>query len=272
MALRPPLKIMVKSLGLLYLVINLVAFSVIFLMAIKTMHEIPAEYSPGWILLIFPASGILSGYWIFNLKFGWLRSLLIIISVLMSLWVTFLLLFVIPKLEDHQMNSAMDSSALRNDAEAEGLFIAVQNDSPEAVASILNRGIDVNSRNEVKETALHLSRSPEVTKLLIQRGADIEAKDDLGLTPLFHKEVELAKLLVAAGADIDARSNDGNTPFMWYCYSGYLEGMKYMFEKGAKVNTCNNDGNNAKYIVDHFQPNTEAFYYVMSLGIPDCND
>jgi hypothetical protein len=256
--------------GLLYFVINLIVFAVIFFLALTTANDVPAGFSPGWVFLLFPAIGMLAGYWFYLYRFGWVRSIIIVISFALTISGAFIVISVLPKIESQPMNEQESSKFKPLDEMTDRFFKAVNEQNFTLVKNFLDQGTDVNAVDELQSTALHLTNNQKLLLLLLDRGADIEARDDLGLTPIFYKEVNLAKLLVTAGADINARSSDGNTPFMWHCYSGYLEGIKYLIERGADLNVCNSDGNNAKYIVEHFQPNTETFYYVMSLDIEDC--
>jgi len=41
----------VKIIGLVYFIINLTFFTIIFLLALKTINDIPTGYSPGWVFL-----------------------------------------------------------------------------------------------------------------------------------------------------------------------------------------------------------------------------
>ena len=56
----------------------------------------------------------------------------------------------------------------------------------------------------------------ETAELLIEKGADMNAKDDVGMT-LLHEAANVSKkviveLLIAEGANVDARAFDGKTP------------------------------------------------------------
>ena len=58
---------------------------------------------------------------------------------------------------------------------------------------------------------------PVLVKALIERGADVNLKNEVGATPLMTAvmsrgaTVEIIKLLLAAGADANARDNEGKT-------------------------------------------------------------
>jgi len=213
---------------------------------------------------------MLSGYWLYFQKLSKLRIFVMIASLIGSICFVFIFFYILPNLESHP-NSTQESVKKKSFNDKTALFFkAVDENNLKFLRKLLYQGIDVNSVDESQATALHRTNNQEVLLLLINRGANIEALDDQGMTPVFHKDINLADLLVSAGANINARSLGGNTPFMWYCYSGYLDGMKHLVERGCELNVCNNDGHNAKYIIEHFQPNTEGFHYVMSLDIKDC--
>ena len=80
----------------------------------------------------------------------------------------------------------------------------------EAMALLLDRGLDLNAANDTGDTALHLAvtnrGAPEIVKFLISRGANLKAQNKRGQTPLAaamasRKELgHLIEILKAAGA------------------------------------------------------------------------
>ena len=77
---------------------------------------------------------------------------------------------------------------------------------------LVNEGadtIDVNVRSFIENrTPLFFAASAEVVGKLIERGADVDARDDNGYTPLHGaRNVEVAKALLEAGVDINAETN-----------------------------------------------------------------
>ena len=93
------------------------------------------------------------------------------------------------------------------------LFDAVNNEDFEAVKEAIADGIDVNIRDEDRETLLHNAATKEIAKLLIAKGADVNAKDIYGTTPLHYANTkEIAQPLIAEGADVNAKDDDGKTP------------------------------------------------------------
>ena len=96
----------------------------------------------------------------------------------------------------------------------------------EEVKSELDLGADIEARDDLGATPLHLAAAantdPAVITLLLNRCADIMARvnkhiDSLGVTPLhaaagFNAEPEIIALLLDRGADIDARNDYGEVP------------------------------------------------------------
>jgi hypothetical protein len=95
----------------------------------------------------------------------------------------------------------------------ESLWAAVRNGDTKAAKALLDKGTDVNAKNEIGITALWIAASkgkPEVVKLLLGAGADVNARDGIWYeTPLSQAvtegNAEVVTALLRAGArDIDA--------------------------------------------------------------------
>ena len=93
---------------------------------------------------------------------------------------------------------------------------------PAAAALLLDRGADIEARDNEGGTALHqllyagYVHSPPTIALLLSRGADVEARNNIGETPLLmavvNSDWNVVKLLLEAGADVSVKSPDGATP------------------------------------------------------------
>lgn len=113
-----------------------------------------------------------------------------------------------------------------NEANDEGIELSFQ-----AVKAVLAMGIDVNAKNEVGQTAIHMAAftgADPVVQYLADHGAEINVKDHYGETPwsmasgispvlryrgLYGKHDSTAALLVKLGATISTRDEmDSNTP------------------------------------------------------------
>ena len=95
-------------------------------------------------------------------------------------------------------------------AAEEGLLDAVKAGDIVAVRRLLERGANVNARDNSQETPLHHAASrgnTEVAALLIEKGADVNARDMNHKTPLHwaasQGNTEVAALLIEKGADIN---------------------------------------------------------------------
>ncbi|MCL7390365.1 MAG: ankyrin repeat domain-containing protein [Thaumarchaeota archaeon] len=101
----------------------------------------------------------------------------------------------------------------------EDLIDAAERGYLEEVRRLLDKGADVNARNDWWETPLHHAANGghlSVVKLLVERGADINARDINGWTPLHYAAqngyLDVIEFLVEKGADVDAKNKDGGTP------------------------------------------------------------
>lgn len=86
---------------------------------------------------------------------------------------------------------------------------------------LIEQGADVNAAadNPQRVTPAHAAAATcdhETMRLLLERGADVNARQQMDYTPLHgaasRGDVEMATLLLAHGADRDARASDGMTP------------------------------------------------------------
>jgi ankyrin repeat protein len=130
----------------------------------------------------------------------------------------------------------------------------------------LERGADVNARTEFGETVLHLVQDRGLAKLIIEKGADVNLREnDFKMTPIFFQRVAIAQLLYKAGADINIKAVKGITPLMWYTYSNYLDGVKFLVTNGAHVNSVNSEDSTALDIAIRFG-HGELAEYLKSAG------
>jgi len=242
-------------------------FLVVSILSIYTQVKYQ-HLSPAWILLIISIIGIFAGQSIRMGIYSWIRSLIIVLSLLLST-----ILILVPLIgisEINKINSENNIEHSLPNKEVQQLFKAVYLSDIELLSKQLEKGVDVNSFNETQQTALHLTQDKEFARILIQHGANVNAKNDVGQTPIFNKELVLITTLLNADADINARSSSGNTPFLWFAYSGYLEGIKLLISRGANINACNNDQHNALYLAEHFHYDSEMLSYLQTLAISDC--
>jgi ankyrin repeat protein len=89
------------------------------------------------------------------------------------------------------------------------LLAAVEEDSEEKALAALNRGADVNARDQYGRTALMRARE-NMARLLLKRGANVHLRDKYGATALFHASSEKIELLLEHGADVNAKESTQN--------------------------------------------------------------
>ena len=125
------------------------------------------------------------------------------------------------------------------------LRAAVESDAPRTVSLLLERGADVNVKDEHFESSLlHLAArhdSHEVVPLLIAHGIDADVRDFGGSTPLHDAAAsdarEAALALIGQGADVDAKDEDGSTPLHGAAaaWQGAQRTAALLVEHGASV-------------------------------------
>lgn len=164
----------------------------------------------------------------------------------------------------------------------QSLFKAVQARNISEVRLLLESGIDVNSKDEIGQTALmHASMQgfKDIAEFLLSRAADVNAKDDVFGTALIYassqgneslvnlllerkadvnaKDVrnntalikaairgrtKNARLLIKYGADVNWHGAFGMTPLMWATGMEQIETVRFLLNHGANVNATAKDG------------------------------
>jgi len=122
------------------------------------------------------------------------------------------------------------------------LHIASNQGQIELVASLIERGAELNTANNLGYTPLHYAASKcnkEIVRMLIDNGANVNSRSDFGYTPLHYAvnycKMDIAKMLIDNGANINIRNIFGNTPLHCVAALGKMEAVRLLIEYGASL-------------------------------------
>ena len=115
-------------------------------------------------------------------------------------------------------------------------------------------------RNNKGESPLHveIQRVRQENKIIsmIERGHPLETEDNAGWTPLGEAvgrmNISYVRIIAEAGANIDHKNHEWETPLIAACQKGFLDGVEYLLERGAKVSVKTKRGVTALgYLKNH---------------------
>lgn len=123
----------------------------------------------------------------------------------------------------------------------------------EMAAMLLNRGLDVNARDNKGQTPMHGLATMDgwpckyrLDDMMNYFGADIEARDNQGRTPIFNTmesgKADALSYFINAGAKVNVADNDGVTPLHLAAAKRDSEHIKHLLNAGADLNAVTKDG------------------------------
>ncbi|MFF2177506.1 ankyrin repeat domain-containing protein [Lysinibacillus sp. NPDC058147] len=102
----------------------------------------------------------------------------------------------------------------------------------------LKQGIDINSRNKQKRTAILIAAMNdqlEAVKFLIMEGADIDLQDQICLNPFLYGcingKLELVKMMIEANADLERLTRFGGVGVHPASEKGFVEVVRELVTK-----------------------------------------
>ncbi|XP_037037865.1 putative ankyrin repeat protein RF_0381 [Bradysia coprophila] len=129
---------------------------------------------------------------------------------------------------------------------------AALDETPDRVKDLLEKGANINARDEDGDTALMNASNNgryETVKFLIENGADVNATDTNGKTPLMFASAfdnsRIIKLLVDNGANINATDNSGWSALIYAAFDGRERSVRALLRKGADADYA------LKYATEH---------------------
>ncbi len=122
-------------------------------------------------------------------------------------------------------------------------------DDPARVATVLDRGANINVADYKGKTALHRAAQAGfifITQLLLDRGCDTEIADNRNETAIFdainYARCETVKLLLKHGVDREHRNFRGDTPIIAAARGKSFETFELLIQAKAKLEVVNNKG------------------------------
>lgn len=143
------------------------------------------------------------------------------------------------------------------------------------VERILDRGVDVNSRNGDKVSALHLAavtQEPSTVELLLKRGADVHLQDCSHCTALWrvvsklNGNAKIAKLLLEGGSEPGVPGWFRATPLHFACLNGNFEIFKLLVDSGVDVKAKDDIGESPLHYALKREPQLELIKELIRLG------
>lgn len=128
------------------------------------------------------------------------------------------------------------------------------NGDTKAVEQAIESGVDVNTIDEEKRTALMLAAfngHTTTVKILLDHGAKLSERDSMGRTALMFAatgdNAAACEALLTAGADVNATdAGEGFTPLMHAASEGQLEVVTLLLKHNADRDRRDIDGDTAK--------------------------
>lgn len=147
---------------------------------------------------------------------------------------------------DLLLDNGADLEAKDNDGQTP-LVVGIQFLRFENVRHLLKRGANPEAKDKHGQTPLIVAvrkRIPETVTLLLEKGADPDSTDIHGRTALMlaaalenaparESAPVLLNRLLEKGADLEARDNDGQTAMVIAAWSGRVENVEFLLERGA---------------------------------------
>lgn len=154
------------------------------------------------------------------------------------------------------------------------LIHAAQSGDTVKVQSLLNKGADIEAKDDIGNTPLITAANvgnTDVTELLLKRGANIEASNFMGQTPLIMAassgQTEVLRLLLDKGADIEARDYTKATALLAAAAKGRAEAVRLLLERNANLAARDILGENA-LIGAARSDNCELVEFLLAKGFP----
>ena len=181
------------------------------------------------------------------------------------------------------------------------LMIHAEKGNKDIVSYLVAHGADVDRKDTVGWTALHISGHLTIVKILVDGGANVNVQDSDGHTPLMihaengnkdivsylithHADVDrrdtagwtalhisghltIVKILVDGGANVNVQDDKGRTPLMIHAEKGNKDIVSYLIAHGADVDKKDSKGQTALHYVCHREQKGDWDWYTPLLPV-----
>lgn len=133
------------------------------------------------------------------------------------------------------------TSYLDDEKDSYYMVFDARSDIGECNKSALQELNDSDELEKVGNTELHYAAADELEDVItfLERGYDINVRNNQGETPLdfavLHEKKDIIHYLVSSGADVNASDNDGLTPLIDAIFVENDEIIQYLRDNGARV-------------------------------------
>ncbi len=150
---------------------------------------------------------------------------------------------VIQELKQFISGANVDLNAPFDETGNRAIHVAVREDDPVLIRYLVAKGVDLNIRNSLKMTPLHLVKSSLAASILLTGGADPLQENRAGDTPLHQvKDTEIAELLLDHGVPVDCRNQWQRTPLHNAAIRGDTALVLMLLDRGAQINAVDKSG------------------------------
>ncbi|XP_075177270.1 CARD- and ANK-domain containing inflammasome adapter protein-like [Anomaloglossus baeobatrachus] len=131
----------------------------------------------------------------------------------------------------------------RNDIEYTPLLLAAELGKPEAAQALIEKGAHIEDRTPNLSTALHLSvqgGDVAIMELLLRKGINVNITGPGDQTPLhvaaYHDRPDLCEMLLSAGASVNVATKEGMAPLHLASQRNNVDVAQNLIEHKANVN------------------------------------
>ncbi|HFB65005.1 MAG TPA: hypothetical protein ENJ60_05625 [Aeromonadales bacterium] len=133
----------------------------------------------------------------------------------------------------------------RNNNGINYILLASKYGLPQVVLTLIHKGFDVNSVDDLNRSALWYAAdmgNKSLVELLLANGSIVDAKDNRQQTPLFraiiHDHLDTVALLLKHHASLKVKSKTGNTPLM-VAAAGHKKVLQLLLSRNDDLNVSN---------------------------------